>query len=135
MSEVQRNDRERPFGVTAIAVIQVIAAGAAAAGWLRSDPFETGLSDPAVYFQSLTIALAIITLIAAVGLLILHHAAWSLILLVISVNMGVGLWAYYDGHPNYITMGLNVVSIFYLNSREVRQAFGVARVRDTVPIE
>lgn len=135
MPDGDATTREWPFGVTAIAVIQVVAAAVAAFSWWTSDPFEAGLGDPAVYFQSLSIGLAVITLIAAVGLLLLHPAAWSLTLLVISVNMGVGLWAYYNGHPNYITMGLNVASIFYLNSREVRLAFGVARSKESVPIE
>lgn len=135
MPDRETTQQERPFGVTAIAVIQAIAAAAAVVGWWRRDPFETGIADPTVYLQSLTVVLALFTLIAAIGLLLLHSSAWSLILLIISVNMGVGLWAYYDGHPNYVTMGLNVISIFYLNSREVRRAFGVARSREHVPIE
>lgn len=127
--------RKRPFGVTAIAVIQVVAAAVAMYQWWSRDPFEAGLLDTSVYLHSLTFALASLTLIAAVGLLLMHKWAWPAVLLAISVNMAVGLWAYYDDHPNYIMMTLNVIAIFYLNSRDVRLAFDRVRPRDSVPIE
>lgn len=135
MHDAGYDERERPFGVAAIAVLQVITAGAAMYGWWTRDPFDAGLFDPSVFLHSLTFALASLTLIAAIGLLLMHQWAWPAVLLAISVNMAVGLWAYYDSHPNYVTMTLNVISIFYLNSRDVRQAFGRLRPRDSVPVE
>lgn len=135
MHDAGYNANQRPFGVTAIAVLQVITAGAAMVGWWQREPFEEGLLDPSVVTHSLTLGLALLTLIAAFGLLLMHEWAWPTVLAAISVNMGVGLWAYYDGHPNYVTMILNVISIFYLNSRDVRHAFGIVRPRDSVPVE
>lgn len=126
----------RPFGVTMIAVIQLLAALAAIYGWWTRGPFDASLRDPATYAHMLTAALATASLIGAFGLLLMVRQAWPFVLLVISVNMAVGLWAYVDDHPNYVTMTLNMVSVFYLNSRDVRGAFGYIRPRDSgVPLE
>ena len=37
--------------------------------------------------------------------------------------MVTSLLAYYRGEPQFITMALAVVAVFYLNSREVQGAF------------
>jgi len=125
----------RPFGVTAVAYLQVATSGAAIYGWWLSDPFDTRLSDPEVYLSSLSVALAVTGLIVAIGLLATVRWAWPLALFVLSVQLAVGLWAYTHGHAIYETMALSVASIFYLNSRDVRGAFGFVRARETLPIE
>jgi hydrogenase/urease accessory protein HupE len=121
--------------VAAIAVIQVISSVSAIAGWWASDPFDTGVDDPAVYLNSLSVIVAVIGLIVAVGLLLVVRWAWPLALFVLSVQLSVGLWAYYQDHPNFVTMALSVVAIFYLNSRDVRGSFGYIRPRESTPIE
>jgi len=121
--------------VTAIAVIQAITSVSAIAGWWRSGPFDAGMRDSAVYLSSLAVLVAVIGLIVAGGLLSMVRWAWPLALFVLSVQLAVGLWAYYHGHPNYITLALGVVAIFYLNWRDVRRAFGYLKVRESTPIE
>ncbi|MEZ4522914.1 MAG: hypothetical protein R3A46_14940 [Thermomicrobiales bacterium] len=128
-------DRTRPFGVTAIAFIQLVSSVSAIGGWWVSGPFDAGFRDAAVYLNSLSVAIAGIGLIVVVGLLLMVKWAWPLALFVLSVQLAVGLWAYYHGHPNFITMVLSVVAIFYLNSRDVRGSFGFINPRETVPIE
>jgi hypothetical protein len=125
----------RPFGVTAIAFIQVVTSASALAGWWASGPFDAGYGDRAVYLNSAAVAVALLGLIVAAGLLLMVRWAWPLILFVLSIQLAVGLWAYYHDHPNFVTMALSVVAIFYLNSRDVRGAFGYIRPRESVPIE
>ena len=127
--------RDRPFGVTAIAFLQVGASATAIIRWWESGPIDAGFSDPAVYLNSLSAGVAFTGLILAVALLIMVRWAWPLALFVLSVQLGVGLWAYYQDHPGYLTMVFNVAAIFYLNSREVRRAFGYVRARESLPIE
>jgi hypothetical protein len=121
--------------VTAIAVILVISSVSAIAGWWASEPFDTGMDDPAVYLNSLSVLVAIIGLVVAAGLLAMLRWAWPMALFVLSVQLAVGLWAYYHDHPNFVTLALSVVAIFYLNSRDVRGSFGYIRPRESTPIE
>ena len=129
------HDRSRPFGVTAIAFIQVVSSVAAITGWWASGPFDAGMSDPAVYLNSLSVGVAIVGVIVALGLLLMVRWAWPLALFLLSIQLGVGLWAYYHGHPNFVTMALSVITIFYLNSRDVRGGFGFIRARESIPVE
>ena len=127
--------RLRPFGVTAIAFIQVVTSVSAIASWWASDPFDANFTERKVYLSSAAVVVAMLGLLVAAGLLLMVRWAWPMTLFVLSVQLGVGLWAYYHGHPNYLTMALSVMAIFYLNSRDVRGAFGYLRVRESVPIE
>lgn len=128
-------EHNRPFGVTAIAFIQVVSSVAAITGWWASGPFDTGLGDPAVYLNSLSVGVAVIGLIVAVGLLLMVRWAWPLALFLLSIQLGVGLWAYYHEQSNYVTMALSAIAIFYLNSRDVRGGFGYIRARESIPVE
>jgi hypothetical protein len=132
---VERYSQLRPFGVTAIAFIQVVSSASAIAGWWASGPFDTGFRDPAVYLNSLSVAVASMGLIVAVGLLLMFRWSWPLALFALSVQLAVGLWAYYHGHPNFVTLALSVLAIFYLNSRDVRGSFGFIRSRESTPVE
>ena len=127
--------RDRPFGVTAIAFLQVGASATAIFRWWESGPIDSGFSDPAVYLNSLSAGVAFTGVILAVGLLAMVRWAWPLALFILSVQLGVGLWAYYQDHPGYLTMIFSVAAIFYLNSRDVRDAFGYVRARESLPIE
>ena len=130
-----QSDRRRPFGVTAIAVIQAISSVTAIFGWWSSGPLDAGLRDPAIYLRSMSVVIAIIGLVVAFGLLLMVRWSWPMSLFVLSVQLAVGLWAYYEGHANYWIMALSVVAILYLNSRDVRGSFGFTRVRETMPVE
>lgn len=134
-ADLEGHRQDRPFGVTAIAVIQAITSASAITRWWRSGPFDAGMGDTAVYLSSLAVLVAVIGLIVAGGLLSMVRWAWPLALFVLSVQLAVGLWAYYNGHPNYLTLALGVIAIFYLNWRDVRRAFGYLKVRESTPIE
>ncbi len=125
----------RPFGVTAIAFLQVITSGTAIYRWWLRGPFDAGFLHPSVFLNSLSVAIAITGLIVAVGLLWMVRWAWPLALFVLSIQLAVGLWAYNHNQPFYETMVPSVASIFYLNSRDVRGAFGYVRVRESLPVE
>lgn len=133
--ERSASSRDRPFGVTAIAFLQAVISAIAIYRWWLSDPLDARFTEREVYLSSASVALAVTGLIVAVGLLVMVRWAWPLALFVLSVQLGVGLWAYYHDQPIYETMFLSVVSIFYLNSRDVRDAFGFVRARESLPVE
>ena len=138
ISEPGRADlvgRKQPFGVTAVAFLQVAISVAAIYSWWLSGPFDSGFSDPAVYLNSLSVGLSVTGLTVAVGLLLTVRWAWPLALFVLSAHLAVSLWAYAHDHAIYETMILSVASIFYLNSHDVRGAFGYVRARESLPVE
>lgn len=135
LADQRSASRRRPFGVTAVASLQAAISVSAIYNWWQSGPFDAGFSDPAVYLNSLAVCVAVTGLIVGFGLLLTVRWAWPLALFVLSVQLAVGLWAYTHDHAVYETMALSVASILYLNSRDVRRAFGYIRARDSIPIE
>ena len=59
------------------------------------------------------------------------------------LGLAFAIGAWWDGHPQYLAMAINVVAVFYLNQREVRSVFdagsedddAVARARGRVVID
>lgn len=130
---IERESVGLPFGVVVIAVIQVVRAVYSAGLLLRADLSmdyvrETGYIDLA------SLVLDVFCVAIAGGLLQLHRWAWVLIMFVLAVDMSFGLWRYYEGSPSYVRMALNVVAIFYLNSRDVRHAFGHTRSAEELAV-
>jgi len=82
-----------------------------------------------VLFRSATldtmIATAITRAIAfGIGLLTGRRWGWvgAIVLSGISLAFAIGGW--WDGHPAYTSMLINVIAVFYLNQRDVRAIFG-----------
>jgi len=77
-----------------------------------------------VYLISM-ISLAVIGfhLVLIFGLLWLRRWAWVLVMVQVGVIMVFDLWSYFNGAALYFSMVTSVVMVFYLNQREVQQAF------------
>jgi len=69
------------------------------------------------------LAIILVELVIAFGLWHLNRSAWVLIMIQRGVSMAVNLWLYANGEPLYLDMLLSVIIVFYLNQREVQQAF------------
>ena len=39
------------------------------------------------------------------------------------LGLAFAIGAWWDGHPQYLAMAINVVAVLYLNQREVRSVF------------
>jgi uncharacterized membrane protein (DUF2068 family) len=72
------------------------------------------------------IAVAIIVSSVAFGIGLLTGRRWgwvgAIVLSGISLAFAIGGW--WDGHPAYTSMLINVIAVFYLNQRDVRAIFG-----------
>jgi hypothetical protein len=138
-----RQRRRRPLAVTILAVIQVIYAlvfGLAAAA-LASDPtFIDSLTDQqtgglvastlrdveglalGVLFAGLTI----LALLAAIQLLRLHRVGWTIAMLLTGLALASQIFTWWTGGQVVaVALLLNVITVFYLNQREVRGAFRI----------
>lgn len=124
-SEALSPRRRRPFGVTVIAIIQVVSA----IGWAvvtYYDRFNYGnwLSTLG-YYEVAGPALGVVGLLLSVGLFTLKRSAWVLTMLWAGLNLATSLYNWYEGHPGYFAMVLSVIAVYYLNQREVQAAFHV----------
>lgn len=121
--------RRRPFGVTVIAVIQVVSA----IGWgvitFMDRPDYRDLFGSLGYYEIAGPALGVFGLVIAVGLLTLRRQAWVLTMLWAGLNLTAALYGWYYNQPNYIAMVLSVITVYYLNQREVQAAFHVPIAR------
>ena len=132
------DDRRRPAGVIILSGLQFARAGlllAQLAGlslspdlsWLRS---AAQLPDPAdgtpAWFISrgVGIALIVTSIVLGLGLFTGHRWAWVGCIILSGVSLALALGAWWDNHPVYVAMAINVVAVFYLNQREVRAHFG-----------
>ena len=71
------------------------------------------------------IAIAVVLVVAAVGLLSLHRRGWLLAMVATGVFVGFDIVAFTAGTANYLWMALNIVTVFYLNQTDVREVVGV----------
>ena len=124
--------RPRPFGVTVIVVLFLLAATADLASGLTSVAgVENAVATrtlPALNQLEplvLPLVLGLLRLAAAVGLLRQQRWAWVLVMLLTGSELAGDLWVYVAGGDRpYWSMLLNVATVFYLNQSEVQRAFG-----------
>ena len=126
MVEVEGQGRQRPLGVVVIAIFLVVNAALALydtfvapigltglANALRSTPLGVGA----------VIALAVVAVIAAIGLWRGSRRAWVSTMLLVGVSLTFGLIVYVQGEPRYGRLVIDVVIAFYLNQGAVRDFF------------
>lgn len=68
---------------------------------------------------------------SAVGLLMWKRLAWVLAMVMTGIFVLIDIIGFVDGNANYIWMALNIITVFYLNQREVRESVGAIFDRDT----
>jgi hypothetical protein len=146
--------RQRPFPVLILAGIQLLSAlffGAAAAfiAWspgagkpllealerfgLRSG-FLAGSEDQ--LFALLFGGVAVIYALVAVALIRMRREGWTAAMLLTGGALALQIYTWWaNGELVELAMLLNVVTVFYLNQRQVRHAFGISRSRLTASLE
>lgn len=121
--------RTRPFGVKVIVALQLVYAAVLIVGEVDILVLEgwadVSLQTTESHVVTLVVlnALIMITVITAAGLWQLKYWAWVLLMLQIGVSLGLALWAYFTGNPQYATMAISVITVFYLNQANVRRVF------------
>lgn len=119
--------RKRPFGLIAIIVLQLLQAIAWGVFLYMITLPEFALIGEVVDIsaRSYTIQIASMSLliVALPGLWFLKRWGWILLMIQMGISLSMGIWQFFEGSPNYISMGLNVAVVFYLNQWEVQQLF------------
>jgi lysylphosphatidylglycerol synthetase-like protein (DUF2156 family) len=117
----------RTFGVTAIALLLLVLAGAVALDTWRGRLDFAGLvpfgMPPALAVRVLGSAVASLLTLVAVGMWRRRRAAWVATMLLVGALMVLELRWYARGMPRYLLMMLSVLIVFFLNQREVQRLF------------
>jgi hypothetical protein len=136
----------RPVAVTILAALRLLTAAAYAIVAValltdRTAALETLLGPGAVEETPVgrfleagatltVIGLAIASFIAGILLLRMQQLGWTLTMLLAGVSLASSIllwWA--EGLVNSLSLTTEVVTVFYLNQRQVREAFGITRRR------
>jgi uncharacterized membrane protein (DUF2068 family) len=123
----EAHPRKRPFGLVIIIALQLISAVS-----LVVDIFfaSTHLSF-AAFLENLQVTvlpfpgtlLLVYQLVVIAGLWFLRRWAWFLLMIQLGLSMGFQLFLYFEGRPLYIYMLISVITVLYLNQRDVQHAF------------
>jgi putative copper export protein len=85
-------------------LVQVLVAIPGASGWI--------------------LALAALLVLSAAGLMAGRRIGWLLAMVITGVFVASDISGFYSGTTNHIWMLLNIVTVFYLNQRDVREVVG-----------
>jgi uncharacterized membrane protein (DUF2068 family) len=124
---------QRPFGLKAIVallLVQAIAGAVVVAAYFFENQNLFVQLGTALNALSAASALAISQLVlaplrlaAAIGLWRLRHWAWLLNMILLAYALAFEIVAFFLAQPNHLMMVLGVVTVFYLNQREVQDLF------------
>jgi hypothetical protein len=117
-----RQPRRRPLGVTIIVVMELFTA----ALLFIALAFDGTLTLPLVSTDDQPFVAGVggaISLTLALGLWFLRKWAWTGVMLYQGVVLTSGLIGYIDGEEPFFQLALGMVIVFYLNQREVQEAF------------
>lgn len=121
-------ERSRPLGVVLLVLFQIVNAMASLAGLAgylgpRSGSLLATIGAEVAVLDYLMVGLAILSVAAAVGLWRLARFGWYAVMLLTGFGLILQLAFYVWATPNFLNLGIYVVSAFYLNQREVKGIF------------
>ena len=122
----------RPFGLKAIILLMllqvIVSIGIFALyAYLNSNWADESIEsaiDFSSWFDLVSLPLMLVLrLVAVVGLWQMRRWAWFLTMCLLAYAMAFDAIAFFNGDAYYIAMVLNVLTVFYLNLREVQSLF------------
>jgi len=136
----------RPIPVTILAILRLLTAAAyglivvallvdrpsTLAVWFGFQRLAQGSLGPVA--ETLLIAglafLAIASFVAGIWLLRMRQVGWTLTMLLAGFSLATQILFWWNqGAVNSISLAAEVVTVFYLNQRTVREVFGITRPR------
>ena len=120
--------RRRPFGVYAIILLLLLSILSVyledvrtQGGGLIGGLLPNGLEIPRN--KAVSTSVTVVYSLLIIGLFTLRRWAWVAGMVLVGVGLGFNILLYFRGNPQYLNMLLEVVLVFYLNQRDVQQAF------------
>jgi uncharacterized membrane protein (DUF2068 family) len=116
--------RGRPVGVAIISLFLVVDTVASLLEIFVDLPFYTRaavIRDAEGPVLAVLLTLALLRIVAAVGLWRGSRRAWVLTMLLVGIALVIYLGAWWNGEPNMLRLAVNAVIAFYLNQSAVRE--------------
>ena len=136
---MQPSSPKRPFGLKVIIllqILQIILSFLILAGLLVPE-IETftniGTLDRNLAIVS-AVASVVLGILAIIGVWMLRRWGWILLMLRVGVDLILTILAYFTGTPDYITMLIAVITVFYLNQTDVQNLF-LTRIKRNQRVE
>ena len=117
-----RGIRRWSFGLLAVAILRLVDASNYGLNAFQLGGFGSGLPriNDVPFTHAVELAFAILTVIGVIGLLAGTRWGWVLTMLLVGAGLLFDLIQYLNGHPVPISLGVHVLTTFYLNQRSVR---------------
>ena len=136
-SEVQQQKRKRPIILTIVCILLFLRVLLSAIfvtflflGILNSGGLDLLSEVLGATFALALAGLAVLLLIAAIGLWLLRPWAWRLNMMLMGLLLVLGLWTHFTSASSLIgdlELLLNIMIVFYLVQNDVRELFVDAR--------
>jgi len=125
----------RPFGLIVLVGLLLLKAVLLGLVLVRGElpdagPIRRIIAIPAILAEALrdtpmvTAAILVVVallVLAALGLWGRRRWGWVIAMVVVGLFLAADIWAWSDGRANHLWMFLNVVTVLYLNQRDVRE--------------
>jgi uncharacterized membrane protein (DUF2068 family) len=127
LSDSQPATRKRPFGLYAIMVLLVLRILSILADIFRMQLDLHALTvaqlENPLWTDAVGWVLVAVLAIVVVELWFLKRWAWVTTMILVGLGLAFGIWQHFHGIPSYIVLLTNLVTVFYLNQRDVQRAF------------
>jgi cytochrome c biogenesis protein ResB len=85
--------------------------------------------------SAVLLGLAFVMLASVVGILSRRRIGWLLAMVVTGMFVAIDIYGFINNIANHLWMGLNILTVFYLNQQDVREAVGAVVTITADPVE
>ena len=93
---------------------------------LTTGPELTRIFQQSPASGPLLLAFAGLLVLSVIGMLSRRRTGWLLAMVITGLFVAIDIYGYLNSSANHLWMLLNIVTVFYLNQRDVREAVGAA---------
>jgi hypothetical protein len=139
-----QGEERRPLGVLVVAAVQFVRAVLVLTQMLNvnvapnldflriADQIPRPPTGTVEFYlaQAIGVLIVVSSIAFGIGLLTGRRWGWVGAIIISGISLAFAIGAWWDNHPTYLSMLINVVAVFYLNQREVRATFGELQPSD-----
>jgi len=132
--------RRLPFTLYVLAALMLlkalllflVVAGASLADTLRP---VLGFSNTTAFLDmirdtpgigAVLVAFGILLMLSVIGIISRRRIGWLLAMVITGLFVALDIYGFMNASANHLWMGLNILTVFYLNQQDVREAVGAA---------
>ena len=85
--------------------------------------------------SAVLITAAILLMFSVIGIVSRRRIGWLLAMVITGLFVALDIYGFMNAGANHLWMGLNILTVFYLNQQDVREAVGAALTVTADPAE